>query len=80
MNASAENKNETTSKSTATEHDTSTDSDYTEQPTKSRRSNASHRGITIRRGGPASGRPRCRTRAVDLDGTRRKIISRWSGC
>lgn len=67
-------------KTTATKPDASTDSDYTEQTNTSRRSNASHRGILIRGCGPASGRPRRTPTAVDLDGTGRKIVSRWSGC
>lgn len=80
MNTSSKQTRPSTTKSTATEHITRTESDYTEQPNKSQRSNAPHRGILIRGCGPASGRPRRTPRAVDLDGTGRKIVSRWSGC
>ena len=42
---------------TATQSNASKRRDYTECRNKSRRSTAAHLGITIRRGGPASGRP-----------------------
>lgn len=42
---------------TATSKNSVEHSDYTERRNKSRRSKAAHPCITIRRGGPASGRP-----------------------
>ncbi len=67
-------------KTTATEQNARTESDYPEQSNKSPRSKAAHRCITIRGGGPASGRPRRRTCAVDRDQAPTTIVSGWSGC
>lgn len=63
----------------ATEQNTRIERDPERTNSRSR-SRRPHRGITIRWGGPASCRPRDRTRAVDLDATRDKIIPRWQGC
>lgn len=80
MTASTENHVSSTNTTTATEHNTRIESDYPEQSNKSPRSKDSHRGITIRGGGPASGRPRRSTRVVDLARPRSMIVSGWSGC
>lgn len=71
---------ETSTSSSESEQKTRTENDYTEQSKSTPRSKDSHRCITIRGGGPASGRPRRRTTAVDRDQTLTMIVSGWSGC
>lgn len=80
MNTSSETSDASSTSSIATEHKTRTENDYTEQSKNTPRSKDSHRCITIRGSGPASGRARRTPCAVDLDGTGRKVVSRWSGC
>ena len=78
---------ETSSTSSDSEQKTRTESDYTEQTKSPPRSRDSHRGITIRGGGPASGRPRrtptasaCPAAVSDRPTTGLMIVSGWSGC
>ncbi|OLM33025.1 hypothetical protein Ae717Ps2_3921c [Pseudonocardia sp. Ae717_Ps2] len=80
MSTSSETTYTSSTSKTETEHKTRTENDYTEQSKNTPRSKASHRCITIRGGGPASGRPRRRTRAFDRDQTPTTIVSGWSGC
>ena len=68
------------SRGDATEHNARIERGYSEQGNSRSRSRRSHRCITIRRGGPASGRPRGTPRAVDRDRARFTIVSGWSGC
>lgn len=64
----------------ASQHSTRTDRDYSNRSTRTSRSTAAHRCITIRGRVPASGRPRtCFARAARAP-ARFKIVSRWSGC
>lgn len=78
---------EPTSTSSESEQKTRTESDYTEQTKSTPRSRDSHRGITIRGGGPASGWPRrtpaasaCPAAVSDRPTTGFMIVSGWSGC
>lgn len=78
---------ETSSTSSESEQKTRTENDYTEQSKNTPRSKDSHRGITIRGGGPASDRPRrtptrsdCRAPVADGSGAASVIVSGWSGC
>lgn len=78
---------DTSSTSSESEQKTRTENDYTEQSKNNPRSKDSHRGITIRGGGPASGRPRrTPTRSArpadvsDGSGAASVIVSGWSGC
>ena len=78
---------ETSTSSSESEQKTRTENHYTEQSKNTPRSKDSHRGITIRGGGPASGRPRrtptCSDRRApvpDSSGAASVIVSGWSGC
>ncbi len=78
---------ETSSTSSESEQKTRTESDYTEQSKSTPRSRDSHRGITIRGGGPASGRPRRTPTASDRPAAASggstagfMIVRGWSGC
>lgn len=78
---------ETSSTSSESEQKTRTENDYTEQTKSTPRSRDSHRGITIRGGGPAFGRPRRtparsdrRAAAPEGSGAASVIVSGWSGC
>ncbi len=57
MSPSSTTSHETSTSTTATEQKTRTESDYTEQSKSTPRSGDSHRGITIRGGGPSTLRP-----------------------
>lgn len=80
MTTTTDNPHQSRATSTATTHNTSQHSDYPEQTNTSTRSNAAHRCITIRGGGPASGRPRRAARAVDLRHADSMIVSGRSAC
>ncbi|OSY35693.1 hypothetical protein C8E95_4877 [Pseudonocardia autotrophica] len=78
---------ETSSTSSESEQKTRTESDYTDQTKNTPRSRESHRGITIRGGGPASGRPRrtptasdCPAAVADGSAAVFMIVRGWSGC
>lgn len=86
MSPSSTTSHETSTSTTATEQNTRTENHYTEQSKNTPRSKGSHRGITIRGGGPASGRPRRtparsdrRTAVPDGSGAVSVIVSGWSG-
>lgn len=77
----------TSSTSSDSEQKTRTENDYTEQTKSTPRSRDSHRGITIRGGGPASGRPRRTPARTDRPAAVSNrsapdfmIVSGWSGC
>lgn len=80
MTTTTDNQRQSPDKNTATKHNTSKQRDYTEQTNTSTRSNAAHRCITIRGGGPASGRRRRTPHVVDLRVADSMIVSGWSAC
>ena len=80
MNPSTRNRPDNHSPRTATTHNTRSERHHSEWTNSRSRSRRPHRGITIRRCGPASGRPRDRTRAAEIDEIHRTIMSRWAGC
>lgn len=65
---------------TATAHTIRTESETPEQSKNRARSRAAHRGITIRGGGPASGRPRRTALAAGAENARRAARGGWSTC
>ncbi|OLM20065.1 hypothetical protein Ae707Ps1_4324c [Pseudonocardia sp. Ae707_Ps1] len=80
MTTSARQSHLSTRATHATEPSTGTERDFTEQTIKSPRSKRSHRGITIRREWPASGRPLQYPGASGRHDPRFMIVSGWSGC
>lgn len=81
QNPSTDSENQTINSTsrTATEHYSIKTSENRERETRAPRSNDSHLGITIRGGGPASGRPEPALRTVDLANTLTKIVV-MGGC
>ena len=80
MTPSTPNRSDTACTNDAPEQNPRSERDYPEWTNTRSRSRRPHRCITIRRGGPASGRPRGTPRAVDLDRGHFQIVSGWLGC
>lgn len=80
MSSSTRNRPDNLSASDATEHTSRSERDYSEWINSRSRSRRSHRGITIRRGGPASGRRLRSTHAIDLQCRYSMIASGGAGC